>query len=39
MTSDEICPRFKGSSECIMHMLRDYEDINYFWDALIQPNQ
>jgi hypothetical protein len=35
MTNDDLCPRCQSQPETIMHMLRDCEDVQQYWNQFI----
>lgn len=38
LTADVICPGCNSCPETIMHILRDYEETQQFWDKVIKPD-
>ncbi|PNX95348.1 ribonuclease H [Trifolium pratense] len=35
MTKNDLCPRYQSQPETIMHMLRDCEDVQQYWNQFI----
>lgn len=39
MAQDNLCPRCNSAPETIIHLLRDCEEVQLFWDNCVDPNE